>query len=65
MRFDAMATVLQAYLTARWRAARLHSRAAIDRHHDRQLWLLTRRAARDLPFYRAFADRPFAAWPVR
>jgi putative adenylate-forming enzyme len=64
MRFDAMATVLQAYLTARWRAARLHSRAAIDRHHDRQLWLLTRRAARDLPFYRAFADRPFAAWPV-
>ena len=42
----------------------LRSRAAIDRHHDRQLRLLTWRAARDLPFYRAFADHPFAAWPV-
>jgi putative adenylate-forming enzyme len=64
MRIDAIATVVQAYLTARWRAARLRSRAAVNRHHDRQLILLTRQAARDLPFYHAFADLPFEAWPV-
>lgn len=64
MRFDAIATVIQAYLTARWRAARLRSRTAVNRYHDKQLLILTQRAARDWPFYHAFAGQPFDAWPV-
>lgn len=64
MQVDAIATVAHAYLTARWRAARLRSRAAVNRHHDRQLKHLIRRAAQDLPFYRGFARLPFEAWPV-
>ena len=58
MRIDAIATVVQAYLVTRWRAAHLRSRAAIDRHHDRQLKRLMLRAAQELPFYRAFAGLP-------
>lgn len=64
MRLQAIATIAQAYLAARWRSARLDSRAAIERHHDRQLARLTRRAACDLPYYRPFAGQPFDAWPV-
>jgi putative adenylate-forming enzyme len=64
MQIDAIATVVHAYLTARWRAARLRNRAAINRHHDRQLQLLTHSAVQNLPFYRAFARLPFEAWPV-
>ena len=64
MRVDAIAAVLRAYATARWRGVRLRSRAAIERHQARQLTRLMQRAGRDLPFYRAFAGRSFAEWPV-
>lgn len=64
MQVDATATVVQAYLATRWRAARLWNRAAIHHHHHRQLKRLTRRAGQDLPFYHAYADLPFEAWPV-
>jgi putative adenylate-forming enzyme len=64
MRFKALATVLYAYLSARARQALLRDRAAIVRHQDRQIGALTRHAARELPFYRAFANTPFEDWPV-
>jgi putative adenylate-forming enzyme len=64
MRIDAIATVVHAYLTTRWRGARLRSRAAISHHHGRQLKRLIRRVGQDLPFYRRFANLPFEAWPV-
>ncbi len=64
MRLEAMATVARAYLAARWRQAHLRDSAAIQHYQSRQLQRLTRRAARELPFYRAFADRPFEDWPI-
>lgn len=64
MRLGAIATVTQAYLAARWRQAHLRNRAAIQHYQNRQLRRLTRHAARDLPYYHAFADQPFKDWPV-
>lgn len=64
MRFNALITVARAYAAARLRQAMLRDRAAIERYQRRQLARLTRRAARELPFYAAFAGRPFEDWPV-
>lgn len=64
MRIGAIAAVVNAYLAARWRAARLRDPAAIREHQARHLARLGRAASRDLPFYRPFAERPFDAWPV-
>jgi putative adenylate-forming enzyme len=64
MRPHALFTVARAYAAARLRLAMLRDRPAIERYQRRQLARLTQRAARELPFYAGFADRPFEDWPV-
>lgn len=64
MRIGSIAAVLKAYVTARWRTNRLRTRAAIAKHHAKQLARLQRDAARDLAFYRPYAGKPFDAWPI-
>lgn len=59
-----LAMVARAYLAARWRMARWRDREAIRRHQHAQLSRLMADAARDLPFYRAYAGAPFERWPV-
>ena len=64
MRIGAIARVMQAYARSRWLELQLRNRPAIEAHHARQLSRLCKRAAQDWPFYSAYADRPFAQWPV-
>ena len=64
MQTAAIATVLKAYVAARWRERRLRTRDDIGAYHARRLVQLQRHAARELPFYRGMADLPFDAWPV-
>jgi putative adenylate-forming enzyme len=64
MDVSAVTGAVRAYLAARWRSRRLHSRAVIARYQQRQLARLMADAARDLPFYQTFAERPFTDWPV-
>jgi putative adenylate-forming enzyme len=64
MRIRAMAEVMRAYVRSRWLESQLRNRSAIEAYHARQVSRLCKRAVRDWPFYSAFADHPFAQWPV-
>jgi putative adenylate-forming enzyme len=58
------AHTLAAFAKARYLAATLRSRAAIARHHDRQLSRLIAQSLPRFPFYRAHLAGGFAGLPV-
>ena len=64
MAMRAKLLVAAAYLQARLRARRLTTRAAIERHHRRQLRLLIDFAATQFSFYRDFAGCEIADLPL-
>ncbi|WP_298464892.1 F390 synthetase-related protein [uncultured Erythrobacter sp.] len=55
---------VRAFALARWRAWRLRDRAAIDRHHRRQLAKLQRHALESFPYYSDCGGLRFQDWPV-
>ena len=56
--------VAQAFLAARWRAARLRDRDSLMRCQETRLRHLTRHACRSMAFYRPYATRRFEDFPV-
>lgn len=54
----------RAFVLARWRAATLRDRAAIEAYQRRRLDGLRAHLVREIPFYQASAGAPFDTWPV-
>lgn len=59
-----LAIAARAYARARWRATRLHDRAALDRFQAARLRRLGRHLARDIPFYRGIDPDRHDSWPL-
>lgn len=64
MKTAAIKKVLGAYIAARWRAARLRDREAIEAYQGRRLARIADHATRSFDFYKPFAGRDFAALPI-
>jgi putative adenylate-forming enzyme len=56
--------ILRSYLAKRWTLARLRTPANVRARQERLLDRHPGRVARTIPFYRNYAGRPFAEWPV-